>query len=97
MKMPVHHFFAVAALEAPTATWREALRLAQEQWATEGSVHITVRFLPPANESLQFLQTLRRRFAQYCKGEASLRLRCRKRKDGSVSVLLDIVPVLVPV
>lgn len=90
--MPVHHFFAVAAVEAPTATWREALRSAQEQWETEGSVHITVRFLPPANESLQFLQTLRRRFAQYCKDEASLRLRCR-RKDDSVSVLLDIVPV----
>jgi hypothetical protein len=93
MKMPVHHFFAVAALEAPTATWRVALQSAQEQWENEGEVHITIRFLPPANESLQFLKPLKRRFAQYCKGEASLRLRSRKRKDGSVSVLLDIVPV----
>jgi hypothetical protein len=93
MKMSVCHFFAIAAVEAPTATWRVALQSAQEQWENEGEVHITIRFLPPANESLQFLKPLKRRFAQYCKGEASLRLRSRKRKDGSVSVLLDIVPV----
>jgi hypothetical protein len=84
------HFLAITSLEAPQR-WQGVIQAMKEQFAETGEVHLVVNFIPPVNSDLQFIKTLRKRFSQYCKGLATLRTRSRRRKDGSVTIRLDIV------